>query len=88
QASIVGWECGVHEALTKLRDTLELQQGAMLAAAARYFPSGTRVTKPVGGYFLWFEFPEQVDSLQLFQLALAQGISLAPGPIFSASQRF
>jgi len=29
-----------------------------------------------------------VDSLQLLQLALAQGISLAPGPIFSATQRF
>ncbi len=29
-----------------------------------------------------------MDSLQLFRLALAQGISLAPGPIFSASRRF
>jgi len=79
---------GYDRHLRKLRDTLELQQGAMLAAATRYFPANTRVTKPAGGYFLWFEFPEQVDSLQLFQLALAQGISLAPGPIFSASQRF
>ena len=50
--------------------------------------TGTRVTRPSGGYFLWFEFPEQVDSLKLFQLALAQGISLAPGPIFSATRRF
>ncbi|KPY25120.1 Transcriptional regulator, GntR family/aminotransferase [Pseudomonas coronafaciens pv. porri] len=79
---------GYDRHLRKLRDVLELQQGAMLAAAARYFPAATRVTRPIGGYFLWFEFPEQVDSLQLFQLALAQGISLAPGPIFSASQRF
>ncbi|PBP74503.1 GntR family transcriptional regulator [Pseudomonas syringae] len=79
---------GYDRHLRKLRDTLELQQGAMLAAAARYFPAATRVTRPLGGYFLWFEFPEQVDSLQLFQLALAQGISLAPGPIFSASRRF
>ncbi|RMN93425.1 GntR family transcriptional regulator [Pseudomonas cannabina] len=79
---------GYDRHLRKLRDTLELQQSAMLAAAARYFPAGTRVTKPVGGYFLWFEFPEQVDSLQLFRLALAQGISLAPGPMFSASRRF
>jgi DNA-binding transcriptional MocR family regulator len=46
------------------------------------------VTRPSGGYFLWFEFPEQVDALRLFQLALAQGISLAPGPIFSATRRF
>ena len=79
---------GYDRHLRKLRDTLELQQGAMLAAAARYFPAGTRVTQPSGGYFLWFEFPEQVDSLQLFQLALAQGISLAPGPIFSPTRGF
>ncbi|MDP3816995.1 GntR family transcriptional regulator MpaR [Pseudomonas sp.] len=74
--------------LRKLRIALETQQEAMLASAARHFPAGTRVTRPSGGYFLWFEFPERVDSLQLFQLALAQGISLAPGPIFSATRGF
>lgn len=79
---------GFDRHLRKLRHALETQQGAMLASAARHFPAGTRVTRPSGGYFLWFEFPEPVDSLQLFQLALAQGISLAPGPIFSATRRF
>jgi DNA-binding transcriptional MocR family regulator len=79
---------GYDRHLRKLRHALETQQGAMLASAARHFPAGTRVTRPSGGYFLWFEFPESVDSLQLFQLALAQGISLAPGPIFSATRRF
>ena len=79
---------GYDRHLRKLRHALETQQAAMLASAARHFPASTRVTRPSGGYFLWFEFPEQVDSLQLFQLALAQGISLAPGPIFSATRRF
>ncbi len=79
---------GYDRHLRKLRHLLEMQQGAMLASAARHFPASTRVTRPSGGYFLWFEFPEQVDSLKLLQLALAQGISLAPGPIFSATQRF
>ncbi|MEZ3184235.1 PLP-dependent aminotransferase family protein [Pseudomonas sp. LM13] len=79
---------GYDRHLRKLRHALEMQQDAMLASAARHFPASTRVTQPSGGYFLWFEFPEQVDSLQLLQLALAQGISLAPGPIFSATQRF
>ncbi|HSC83332.1 MAG TPA: GntR family transcriptional regulator MpaR [Pseudomonas sp.] len=79
---------GYDRHLRRLRHALETQQGAMLASAARHFPAGTRVTRPGGGYFLWFEFPEQVDSLQLFQLALAQGISLAPGPIFSATRGF
>ncbi|KRW60044.1 GntR family transcriptional regulator MpaR [Pseudomonas sp. TTU2014-080ASC] len=79
---------GYDRHLRKLRHELEAQQASMLASAARHFPAQTKVTRPAGGYFLWFEFPEQVDSLKLFQLALAQGISLAPGPIFSATRRF
>ena len=79
---------GYDRHLRKLRIALETQQAAMLASAARHFPAETRVSRPAGGYFLWFEFPERVDSLQLFQLALAQGISLAPGPIFSATRGF
>ncbi|UVE16957.1 GntR family transcriptional regulator MpaR [Pseudomonas sp. LS44] len=79
---------GYDRHLRKLRHALESQQDAMLASAARHFPPGTRVSRPSGGYFLWFEFPAAVDSLQLFQLALAQGISLAPGPIFSATRGF
>ena len=79
---------GYDRHLRKLRHGLEMQQSAMLASAARHFPASTRVTRPAGGYFLWFEFPERLDSLQMLSLALAQGISLAPGPIFSASQGF
>ena len=37
---------------------------------------------------MWVELPVQVDALQLHRLALQQGISLAPGQIFSADQRF
>ncbi len=79
---------GYDRHLRKLRETLEHQQQLMLNAIARYFPATTRVTRPNGGYFLWVELPEQVDSLQLFSMALAQGISIAPGPIFSATRRF
>lgn len=79
---------GYERHLRKLRATLELQQHAMLDAIARHFPSGTRVTQPHGGYFLWLELPGNINSLQLFSLALAQGISIAPGPIFSATKRF
>ena len=79
---------GYDRHLRKLRETLEHQQQLMLNAIANYFPHNTRVTRPNGGYFLWVELPEQVDSLQLFSMALAQGISIAPGPIFSATRRF
>jgi len=79
---------GYDRHLRKLRHTLESQQHSMLAAAEKHFPTQTRVTRPKGGYLLWFEFPEQIDSLRLFHSARTQGISLAPGPMFSASHRF
>lgn len=79
---------GYDRHLRKLRHSLEDQQQAMLAAAARYFPEQTRVTHPAGGYFLWFEFPQKLDALALFHQAFAAGISVAPGPIFSATQGF
>ena len=79
---------GYDRHLRKLRYALEGQQASMLAAIDRHFPAQTRVSQPAGGYFLWLELPEQVDSLKLFQIALAQGISIAPGPIFSPTRRF
>lgn len=79
---------GYDRHLRKLRAKLQEQQSAMLAAIATYFPENTRVTYPQGGYFLWLELPAHVDSLQLFSQALNAGISIAPGPIFSAARQF
>jgi DNA-binding transcriptional MocR family regulator len=79
---------GYDRHLRKLRNSLEDQSQAMLGAVARHFPPQTRVSQPSGGYFLWLELPKQVDSLKVFQAALAQGISIAPGPIFSPTRRF
>ncbi|MCW5624399.1 MAG: PLP-dependent aminotransferase family protein [Burkholderiales bacterium] len=74
--------------LRPLRQTLMRQLDGMSAAVSRYFPAGTRVTRPEGGYQLWVELPESVDALELFRLALDHDISLAPGPIFSAHRGF
>ncbi len=79
---------GYDRHLRKLRHQLQERQDAMFAAIARYFPKQTRVTQPDGGYFLWLELPKKVNSLKLFNMALSQGISIAPGPIFSASKSF
>ena len=37
---------------------------------------------------LWVEMPPTVDALELFDRALAAGISIVPGPIFSAKGKF
>ena len=44
---------------------------------------GTRATRPQGGYFIWVELPERIDTLQLHRAALGHGISIAPGPLCS-----
>ena len=70
------------------RRTLAAQEAALVEAVEAYFPVGTRLARPEGGYFLWVELPRRVDALALHRQALAQGISLAPGPIFSAKREF
>lgn len=79
---------GYDKHLRRLRQNLATRKLRMLQAIARYFPPGTRTTQPEGGYFLWVELPAGADSLRLHRQALEHGISIAPGPIFSASRSF
>jgi DNA-binding transcriptional MocR family regulator len=57
-------------------------------AVTRTFPDGTRVTRPSGGYVLWVQLPENVDSLELYSLALQGNITLTPGYLFSPTNQF
>ena len=79
---------GYERFLHKLRRELLLQQSQMLDAINRYFPADTMATKSDGGYFTWVTLPDHVDSIYLFQAALNSGVSIAPGPIFSADGAF
>jgi DNA-binding transcriptional MocR family regulator len=79
---------GYERHLRQLRRTLARQRDLAARLAARLFPPGTRLSTPEGGYFLWVEFPEGVDTLQLHARALDLGVSTAPGRIFTAAPRF
>ena len=57
-------------------------------AVARYFPEGTRVSRPAGGHMLWVELPARTDGVRVFHEARAQRISVIPGLIFSAHRRY
>ena len=74
--------------LRELRHILSVQQSAMIEAIVRYFPEGTKATRPSGGYFLWLELPGHVNALHIHSQALSLGISVAPGPMFSAKRSF
>ena len=79
---------GLENHLRHLRQTLALQEVEMVQAVERHFPTGTKLARPQGGYFLWLELPPHIDTLLLHQQALEHGISIAPGPIFSAKREF
>jgi DNA-binding transcriptional MocR family regulator len=57
-------------------------------AIAKYFPPGTRICRPAGGYMLWIELPPGVDGLKLHRAALLERISILPGVLFSATGRY
>lgn len=74
--------------LHRLRHTLKHQRERTAEAIARYFPAGTRLNVPAGGLALWVELPGQLSSQRVFDAALKQGILIAPGLMFSNSNRF
>jgi DNA-binding transcriptional MocR family regulator len=74
--------------LRALRRELARRQQSFVTAMARHLPGAVRWTRPEGGYLLWVEMPPGVDAIELHRAALALGISIAPGPIFSARQDF
>jgi DNA-binding transcriptional MocR family regulator len=79
---------GFDRHLRRLRRVYAGQIERVTHAISRYFPEGTRVTRPAGGYVLWVELPGDVDAVELFDRALAEKISLAPGPIFAPKGGF
>ncbi|WP_332852664.1 aminotransferase-like domain-containing protein [Duganella sp. S19_KUP01_CR8] len=81
-------EGGYDHHLRSLRLSLRAQRASLFEAVTRHFPDGTQVVLPAGGYFLWVELPIGVDAMALYRAALAQGISIAPGPMFSARAEF
>ncbi|MGV2830892.1 aminotransferase-like domain-containing protein [Myxosarcina sp. GI1(2024)] len=76
---------GYDRHLRHLRRTYQAQMSRMLQAICDYFPTETCVTRPDGGHVLWLEMPEGFDAIELYTCALQQGISIAPGPMFSGS---
>ena len=66
-------------ALRKKLDTL-------MEALNEQFGTAAEFEDPKGGIFLWVKLPDSVDTLKLYQAALAAGVSINPGPEWSTSK--
>jgi DNA-binding transcriptional MocR family regulator len=74
--------------LRHLRKDLHTQLLRYIQAVTEYFPEDTRMARPQGGFSLWLELNEKINTYQLYKKALKHNIGIAPGQIFSSQARF
>jgi DNA-binding transcriptional MocR family regulator len=60
----------------------------MVDWVSRYFPPGTRVSRPQGSFMLWVELDPGFDSQRLNRELQPHKIQIAPGSIFSAAGKY
>ncbi|MEV1286667.1 PLP-dependent aminotransferase family protein [Micromonospora sp. NPDC049679] len=58
------------------------ERASVLAASLREHIPGVRFTEPDGGYFLWVEFPEDVDVDKVLPAAAERGVAVVKGSDF------
>ncbi|MFT3786620.1 MAG: hypothetical protein QM770_10700 [Tepidisphaeraceae bacterium] len=81
-------EGGYERHLRKVTSIYRRQVERMSELVAEHFPRETKITRPQGGFLLWIELPETVDSVALHDRAMKRGISICPGVVFSATGKY
>lgn len=79
---------GYDHHMRQLREAFQQQLRPVRETVEHSFPSGTRLTRPDGGFLLWVELPKGIDSIALFERAIAEKIYVAPGKLFTSGNRF
>jgi DNA-binding transcriptional MocR family regulator len=74
--------------LNVLRQALMTNKERMISQIFLHFPKETRVTDPQGGTVVWLELGDEMDGNRLFRRALQENISIAPGSLFSPTNRY
>lgn len=70
--------------LRRLRRALADNARRLRAGIERHWPQATRCSDPSGGLSLWLQLPPGGDGTALFEAALAEGIGISPGSVFSS----
>ncbi|MCF0050601.1 PLP-dependent aminotransferase family protein [Dyadobacter sp. LJ53] len=74
--------------LRQLRRTLHDNTQKYIHAIARHFPEETKTSRPQGGLSIWVELDKRTDTAKLYDLAIKQQISIAPGRMFTLQNQF
>jgi len=74
--------------LRKIRQLLHHNSVNYLNTIHEFFPDGTKVSQPSGGFFLWLELDSKIDTAEFYRSAMKHNISIAPGRIFTLQDQF
>lgn len=69
-----------------LRRGLRTKLETLMEALNEQFGTAAEFDDPKGGIFLWVKLPDNVDTLKLYQSALAAGVAINPGPEWSTNR--
>jgi 2-aminoadipate transaminase len=72
----------------KLTRGLRAKLDTLMEALNEQFGTAAEFSDPKGGIFLWVKLPDQVDTLKLYQAALAAGVAINPGPDWSTNKPY
>jgi len=70
----------------ELRKGLKAKLDTLVDALGEQFGTAAEFDYPPGGIFLWVKLPDNVDSMKLYDKALAEGVAINPGPNWSADK--
>src|SRR3954466_5148338 len=70
----------------KLTKGLRAKLDTLMEALNEQFGTSAEFEDPKGGIFLWVKLPDNVDTLKLYQSALAAGVAINPGPEWSTDK--
>ena len=77
-----------HRHVRRMRQIYQRNMEIYTCWLREFFPCGICVTRPLGGYMLWVELPEQVDMVCVAKQLCRMKIQVAPGSLFSASGKY
>jgi 2-aminoadipate transaminase len=65
--------------VTELREIYRVRRDLVLAGLEKYMPEGTTWSVPEGGFFVWVQVPDGIDTATLLPQAREMGIEYLPG---------
>ena len=74
------------EHVPKLNRGLRKKLETLMETLNEQFGTAAEFDDPPGGIFLWVKLPDNVDTMKLYQSALAAGVAINPGPEWSVNK--